>query len=161
MSNFVKNHLLLNKFDKIKKILIIGEAMKFDTKLLHAGYNPEEHNMCINVPIYPTTAFDFGDVQRGAALFDLKCEGDIYTRLSNPTNNIFENRLAELEGGIGALSFSSGQAATTASILNITQSGQEVVAASTLYGGTCNLFSSTFKKLGIDVKFAKGEEPFC
>lgn len=159
MSNFVKNHLLLNKFDKIKKILIIGEAMKFDTKLLHAGYNPEEHNMCINVPIYPTTAFDFGDVQRGADLFDLKCEGDIYTRLSNPTNNIFENRLAELEGGIGALSFSSGQAATTASILNITQSGQEVVAASTLYGGTCNLFSSTFKKLGIDVKFAKGEEP--
>ena len=115
--------------------------------------------MCINVPIYPTTAFDFDDVERGAGLFDLKVEGDIYTRLSNPTNNILEKRLAELEGGVGALTFSSGQAATTAAILNITNSGDEVVAASTLYGGTCNLFSSTFKKLGINVKFAKGEEP--
>lgn len=133
--------------------------MKFDTKLLHAGYDPKEHNMSINVPIYPTTAFDFGDVQRGADLFDLKCEGDIYTRLSNPTNNILEARLAELEGGIGALCFSSGQAATTASILNITSSGQEIVASSTLYGGTCNLFSSTFKKLGIEVKFASSDKP--
>lgn len=133
--------------------------MKFDTKLLHAGHNPKEHQMCINVPIYPTTAFDFDDVQRGADLFDLKVAGDIYTRLSNPTNNILEKRLAELEGGIGALCFSSGQAATTAAILNITNSGDEVVAASTLYGGTCNLFSSTFRKLGINVRFAKGEEP--
>ena len=133
--------------------------MKFDTKLLHAGHNPKEHQMCINVPIYPTTAFDFDDVERGAGLFDLKVEGDIYTRLSNPTNNILEKRLAELEGGVGALTFASGQAATTAAILNITNSGDEVVAASTLYGGTCNLFSSTFKKLGINVKFAKGEEP--
>lgn len=133
--------------------------MKFDTKLLHAGYDPKEHNMSINVPIYPTTAFDFGDVQRGADLFDLKCEGDIYTRLSNPTNNILEARLRELEGGIGALCFSSGQAATTASILNITSSGQEIVASSTLYGGTCNLFSSTFKKLGIEVKFASSDKP--
>jgi len=132
--------------------------MKFDTKLLHAGHNPKEHQMCINVPIYPTTAFDFGDVQRGADLFDLKEAGDIYSRISNPTNNILEERLASLEGGVGALAFSSGQAATTAAILNITNSGDEVVAASTLYGGTCNLFSSTFKKLGINVKFAKGEE---
>lgn len=132
--------------------------MNFDTKLLHAGFNPKEHNMSINVPIYPTTAFDFGDVQRGADLFDLKTAGDIYTRLSNPTNNILENRISELEGGVGALSFSSGQAATTAAILNITSSGDEIVAASTLYGGTCNLFSSTFKKLGINVKFAKGDD---
>ena len=131
--------------------------MKFDTKLLHAGHNPKEHQMCINVPIYPTTAFDFDTVERAAGLFDLKVAGDIYTRLSNPTNNILETRLAELEGGIGALSFSSGQAATTAAILNITSAGEEVVAASTLYGGTCNLFSCTFKKLGINVKFAKGE----
>ena len=131
--------------------------MKFDTKLLHAGHNPKEHQMCINVPIYPTTAFDFDSVERGAGLFDLKVAGDIYTRLSNPTNNILETRLAELEGGVGALSFSSGQAATTAAILNITSAGEEVVAASTLYGGTCNLFSCTFKKLGINVKFAKGE----
>ena len=131
--------------------------MKFDTKLLHAGHNPKEHQMCINVPIYPTTAFDFDSVERGAGLFDLKVAGDIYTRLSNPTNNILETRLAELEGGVGALSFSSGQAATTAAILNITKSREEVVAASTLYGGTCNLFSCTFKKLGINVKFAKGE----
>lgn len=132
--------------------------MNFDTKLLHAGFNPKEHNMSINVPIYPTTAFDFGDVQRGADLFDLKTAGDIYTRLSNPTNNILENRISELEGGVGALSFSSGQAATTAAILNITSSGDEIVAASTLYGGTCNLFSTTFKKLGINVKFAKGDD---
>ena len=132
--------------------------MNFDTKLLHAGFNPKEHNMSINVPIYPTTAFDFGDVQRVADLFDLKTAGDIYTRLSNPTNNILESRISELEGGLGALSFSSGQAATTAAILNITSSGDEIVAASTLYGGTCNLFSSTFKKLGINVKFAKGDD---
>ena len=132
--------------------------MNFDTKLLHAGFNPKEHNMSINVPIYPTTAFDFGDVQRGADLFDLETAGDIYTRLSNPTNNILENRISELEGGLGALSFSSGQAATTAAILNITSSGDEIVAASTLYGGTCNLFSTTFKKLGINVKFAKGDD---
>ncbi len=132
--------------------------MKFDTKLLHSGFNPKEHNMSINVPIYPTTAFDFGSVQRGADLFDLKCEGDIYTRLSNPTNNILEKRIAELEGGVGALSFSSGQAATTAAILNITSCNQEIVASSTLYGGTCNLFSSTFKKLGINVRFSKTDE---
>ena len=132
--------------------------MNFDTKLLHAGFNPKEHNMSINVPIYPTTAFDFGDVQRGAVLFNETAAGDIYTRLSNPTNNILENRISELEGGLGALSFSSGQAATTAAILNITSSGDEIVAASTLYGGTCNLFSTTFKKLGINVKFAKGDD---
>ena len=82
--------------------------MKFDTKLLHAGYEPKEHQMCINVPIYPTTAFDFGEVQRGADLFDLKVEGDIYTRLSNPTNNILEKRLAELEGGSLKLFIRSG-----------------------------------------------------
>lgn len=133
--------------------------MKFDTKLLHAGHNPKEHQMCINVPIYPTTAFDFGDVQRGADLFDLKEAGDIYSRISNTTNNILEKRIAELEGGIGALCLSSGQAATTAAIFNIAGAGDEIVAASTLYGGTCNLFSSTFKKLGITVKFAKGETP--
>jgi O-acetylhomoserine (thiol)-lyase len=133
--------------------------MKFDTKLLHAGHNPKDHNMCINVPIYPSTAFDFGDVQRGADLFDLKCAGDIYSRISNPTTNILEERIAALEGGVGALCFSSGQAATTCAILNITQSGENFVAASTLYGGTYNLFSSTFKKIGIETRFAKGEEP--
>ena len=133
--------------------------MKFDTKLLHAGYNPKDHNMCINVPIYPTTAFDFGDVQRGADLFDLKCEGDIYTRMSNPTTNILETRIASLEGGVGALCLSSGQAATTCAILNITKTGENIVAAPTLYGGTYNLFSSTFKKMGIEVRFAKGESP--
>lgn len=132
--------------------------MEFDTKLLHAGYNPKDHNMSINVPIYPTTAFDFDDVQRGADLFDLKCAGDIYTRISNPTTNILEERIAQLEGGVGALCFSSGQAATTCAILNIAKSGENIVAASTLYGGTFNLFSSTFKKMGLEVKFAKGEE---
>lgn len=133
--------------------------LKFDTKLLHAGSNPKEQKMSINVPIYPSTAFDFGDVQRGADLFDLKCAGDIYTRLSNPTNNILEARLASLEGGVGALSLSSGMAAITAAILNIVQSGENVVTASNLYGGTFNLFNHTFKKLGINVKFAQGEEP--
>ncbi len=131
--------------------------MKFDTKLLHSGHNPKEHNMCINPPIYPTTAFDFDDVQRGADLFDLKCEGDIYTRLSNPTNSILEKRIADLEGGVGALALSSGQAATTCAIFNIAQSGDEIVASSTLYGGTCNLLGFSMKKLGITTKFAKGE----
>ena len=133
--------------------------MKFDTKLLHAGHNPKEHNMCINPPIYPTTAFDFDDVQRGADLFDLKCEGDIYTRLSNPTNTILEKRLAELEGGVGALVVSSGMAAVTCAIFNIAKAGDEIVASSTLYGGTCNLFGFSFKKLGINTKFVQGENP--
>lgn len=133
--------------------------MKFDTKLLHAGHNPKEHNMCINPPIYPTTAFDFDDVQRGADLFDLKCEGDIYTRLSNPTNTILEKRLAELEGGVGALVVSSGMAAVTCAIFNIAKAGDEIVASSTLYGGTCNLFGFSFKKLGINTKFVNGEKP--
>lgn len=132
---------------------------KFDTQLLHAGSDPKAQQMSINVPIYPSTAFDFGDVQRGADLFDLKCTGDIYTRLSNPTNNILEARLASLEGGVGALTLASGMAAITAAILNITQNGENIVTSSNLYGGTFNLFNHTFKKLGIEVKFAQGEEP--
>ena len=131
--------------------------MKFDTKLLHSGHNPKDHNMCINPPIYPTTAFDFDDVQRGADLFDLKCEGDIYTRLSNPTNSILEKRVADLEYGVGALALSSGQAATTCAIFNIAQSGDEIVSSATIYGGTFNLFNISMKKLGINTKFAKGE----
>lgn len=131
--------------------------MNFDTKLLHSGHNPKDNNMSINVPIYFTTAFDFDNVQRGADLFDLKCEGDIYTRISNPTTSTLERRIANLEDGIGALCFSSGQAAITAAVLNIAKAGENIVASQTLYGGTFNLFSATFKKLGIEVRFAKNE----
>ena len=137
----------------------MGELMEFDTRLLHAGQDPKEHNMCITTPIYPSTAFDFGDVQRGADLFDLKCEGDIYTRLSNPTNNILEKRLAAMEGGVGALTLSSGQAATTCAIFNIAKSGDEIVAPATLYGGTCNLLGFSFKKLGIKTVFVDSDDP--
>ncbi len=131
----------------------------FDTLALHAGQKPDPTTGARAVPIYQTTSYVFNDVQHAANLFALKESGNIYTRIMNPTQDVFEQRVAALEGGVGALATASGQAAITYSILNIAQAGDEIVSSSTLYGGTYTLFSSTFAKLGIKVNFVDPSDP--
>ena len=133
--------------------------MKFDTILVQGAHKAKDNRHCIPVPIYQTTAFDFDNVQYAADLFDLKTAGDIYTRISNPTTQVLEERLAALEGGLGALCVSSGQSASLIAVLNIAKSGDEVVASSTLYGGTFNLLGVTLEKLGIKTIFVESEGP--
>ncbi len=133
--------------------------MKFDTIAVQGAHSAKDNRHCIPVPIYQTTAFDFDNVQYAADLFDLKTEGDIYTRISNPTTAVLEQRLAMLEGGVGALCLSSGQAASSVAVLNIAKAGDEIVASSTLYGGTFNLLGVTLKKLGIKTVFIDSENP--
>lgn len=133
--------------------------MKFDTILVQGAHKAKDNRHCIPVPIYQTTAFDFDNVQYAANLFDLKTAGDIYTRISNPTTQVLEERLAALEGGVGALCVSSGQSASLIAVLNLAKSGDEVVASSTLYGGTFNLLGVTLEKLGIKTIFVESEDP--
>lgn len=133
--------------------------MKFDTILVQGAHKAKDNRHCIPVPIYQTTAFDFDNVQYAADLFDLKTAGDIYTRISNPTTQVLEERLAALEGGVGALCVSSGQSASLIAVLNLAKSGDEVVASSTLYGGTFNLLGVTLEKLGIKTVFVESEDP--
>lgn len=133
--------------------------MKFDTIVVQGAHKAKDNRHCIPVPIYQTTAFDFDNVEYASELFDLKTQGDIYTRISNPTTSVLEERLAMLEGGVGALCLSSGQAASTVAVLNIAKSGDEVVASSTLYGGTFNLLGVTLNKLGIKTIFVDSDEP--
>lgn len=131
--------------------------MKFDSIAVQGAHKAKDNRHCIPVPIYQTTAFDFDNVQYAADLFDLKTSGDIYTRISNPTTQVLEERIAALEGGVGALAVSSGQSASMIAVLNIAQAGDDVVASSTLYGGTFNLLHSTLRKLGINTIFVEGE----
>lgn len=131
--------------------------MKFESIAVQGAHKAKDNRHCIPVPIYQTTAFDFDNVQYAADLFDLKTAGDIYTRISNPTTQVLEERVAAMEGGVGALAVSSGQAATMIAILNIAKAGDDIVASSTLYGGTFNLFNSTLRKLGINPIFVEGE----
>jgi len=126
---------------------------RLETKAIHAGQDLDSATYSRAVPIYQTSSFGFRDSEHAANLFGLQEPGNIYSRIMNPTNDVFEKRIAELEGGIGALAVSSGQAATTYSILNIAGAGDEIVSSSSLYGGTYNLFAHTLKKLGITVKF--------
>ncbi|MDM5319261.1 homocysteine synthase [Bacillus altitudinis] len=126
---------------------------RLETKAIHAGQELDSATYSRAVPIYQTSSFGFRDSEHAANLFGLHEPGNIYSRIMNPTNDVFEKRIAELEGGIGALAVSSGQAATTYSILNIAGAGDEIVSSSSLYGGTYNLFAHTLKKLGITVKF--------
>ncbi|MBU8694112.1 homocysteine synthase [Bacillus altitudinis] len=133
----------------------MSEELQFrlETKAIHAGQELDSATYSRAVPIYQTSSFGFRDSEHAANLFGLQEPGNIYSRIMNPTNDVFEKRIAELEGGIGALAVSSGQAATTYSILNIAGAGDEIVSSSSLYGGTYNLFAHTLKKLGIIVKF--------
>ncbi|AJF06544.1 O-acetylhomoserine aminocarboxypropyltransferase/cysteine synthase family protein [Geoalkalibacter subterraneus] len=123
------------------------------TKALHAGQQPDPTTGAQAVPIYQTSSYAFKSSQHAADLFALKEPGNIYSRIMNPTNDVLEKRLAELDGGVGALALASGSSAITLSILNLAQSGDNIVSTSALYGGTYNLFHYTFKRMGIDVKF--------
>ena len=133
--------------------------MKIETIAVHGGYSPEPTTRAVAVPIYQTVSYAFDNTQHGADLFDLKVQGNIYTRIMNPTQDVLEKRVAALEGGLGALALASGQAAVTYSILTIAEAGDNIVAASTLYGGTYNLFAHTLPQYGIEVRFADYREP--
>lgn len=133
--------------------------MKFETIAIHGGYSPDPTTKAVAVPIYQTTSYAFDDTQHGADLFDLKVTGNIYTRIMNPTTAVLEQRMAELEGGIGALGLASGQAAITYSVLTIAEAGDNIVSVGTLYGGTYNLFAHTLPQYGLTVRFADYRNP--
>jgi O-acetylhomoserine (thiol)-lyase len=133
--------------------------MKLETIAVHGGYSPEPTTKAVAVPIYQTTSYAFDNTQHGADLFDLKVQGNIYTRIMNPTQDVLEKRVAEMEGGIAGLALASGQAAITYSILTIAEAGDNIVSASTLYGGTYNLFAHTLPQYGIEVRFADYRDP--
>ncbi|MDR3543817.1 MAG: homocysteine synthase [Desulfosporosinus sp.] len=131
----------------------------FETISLHGGQSPDSATNSRAVPIYQTSSFVFNDTDHAANLFALKESGNIYTRIMNPTQDVFEQRISLLEGGVGALATASGQAAITYAILNIVQAGDEIVASSSLYGGTYTLFAYTFAKLGVKVHFVDVDKP--
>lgn len=132
--------------------------MKFETLAIHAGYSPDPTTKSVAVPIYQTTSYAFDSTQHGADLFDLKVPGNIYTRIMNPTNAVLEERVAALEGGVGALAVASGMAAITYAIQALAQTGDNIISVSKLYGGTYNLFAHTFPRQGITVKFAPHDD---
>lgn len=133
--------------------------MKLETLAVHGGYKPEPTTKAVAVPIYQTSSYAFDNTQHGADLFDLKVEGNIYTRIMNPTQAVLEQRIAEMEGGIAGLALASGQSAITYAIQTIAEAGDNIVSASTLYGGTYNLFAHTFPQMGIEARFADYREP--
>ncbi|MDK2940740.1 MAG: O-acetylhomoserine (thiol)-lyase [Acetobacterium sp.] len=135
------------------------DTRKFETLQLHGGQNPDPTTHAVAVPIYQTTSYVFDNSEHAQRLFGLEEPGNIYTRIMNPTTNVLEERMALLEGGVGALAFASGSAAITATILNIAGTGDELVAASTLYGGTYNLLSATLPRLGINTTFVNPDDP--
>ena len=127
--------------------------MKIETLAIHSGYSPDPTTKAVAVPIFQTASYAFDDTQHGADLFDLKVEGNIYTRIMNPTTAVLEQRVAAMEEGVGALALSSGMAAISQAIFAIAEQGDNIVSVTTLYGGTYNLFAHTLPKLGIDVRF--------
>ena len=133
--------------------------MKIETIAVHGGYSPEPTTKAVAPPIYQTTSYAFDSTQHGADLFDLKVAGNIYTRIMNPTTDVLEKRVAEMEGGIGGLALASGMAAITYAIMTIAEAGDNIVTSSTLYGGTYNLFAHTLPRYGIEVRFADYREP--
>ena len=133
--------------------------MKLETLAIHAGYSPDPTTKAVAVPIYQTTSYAFDNTQHGADLFDLKVQGNIYTRIMNPTTAVLEERVEQLEGGIGGLALASGMAAITYAIQTIAQAGDNIVSVSTLYGGTYNLFAHTLPKQGIEVRFFDYRDP--
>ncbi len=133
--------------------------MKLETLAVHAGYSPDPTTKAVAVPIYQTTSYAFDDTQHGADLFDLKVKGNIYTRIMNPTQDVLEQRVAALEGGIAGLALASGAAAITYAIMTIAEAGDNIISSSTLYGGTYNLFAHTLPQYGIGVRFADYRDP--
>ncbi|CQR74756.1 Methionine gamma-lyase [Sporomusa ovata DSM 2662] len=139
--------------------MALPENLKFNTVAVHGGQEPDPTTGSRAVPIYQTTAYNFRDADHAANLFGLKEPGNIYSRLMNPTTDVFEKRIAALEGGIGALAFASGHAAISAAIFNIAEAGDEIVSSSTLYGGTYNMFAYNLPRLGIKVTFVDPSDP--
>jgi O-acetylhomoserine (thiol)-lyase len=135
-----------------------GEKLRVETLALHAGQQPDPTTGSRAVPIYQTTSYQFKSSEHAANLFGLKEFGNIYTRLMNPTTDVFEKRVAALDGGVGALAVASGQSAITLALLNIARAGDEIVSADNLYGGTYNLFHYTFPRLGVKVNFVKSND---
>jgi O-acetylhomoserine (thiol)-lyase len=133
-------------------------SLRPETQALHAGQAPDPTTKARAVPLYATTSYVFDDAAHAARLFGLQEFGNIYTRIMNPTTAVFEERIAALEGGVGALALASGQAAETLTILNLARAGQNIVSSSSLYGGTYNLFHYTLAKVGIDVRFVDGSD---
>jgi len=136
----------------------IDDKLRIESLALHGGQEPDPTTGSRAVPIYQTTSYQFNNTDHAANLFSLAEFGNIYTRLMNPTTDVFEKRVAALEGGVGALAVASGQSAITLSILNIAQAGDEIVSADNLYGGTYNLFHYTLRRLGIKVNFVKSND---
>lgn len=135
------------------------DNQRLETLAIHAGYTVEPTTKAVAVPIYHTSSYAFDDTQHGADLFDLKVAGNIYTRIMNPTNAVLEERMAALEGGIGALAVASGMAAITYAVQTICEVGDNIIAASTLYGGTYNFFAHTLPRQGIEVRFFDHKNP--
>lgn len=135
-----------------------SENLRVETLALHAGQVADPTTGSRAVPIYQTTSYQFKNTEHAANLFGLKEFGNIYTRLMNPTTDVFEKRIAALDGGVGALAVASGQSAITIALLNIAKAGDEIVSADNLYGGTYNLFHYTFPRLGVNVKFVKSND---
>src|SRR5690625_4498948 len=132
--------------------------MKPETVAIHGGFAGDPETHAVAVPIYQTTSYYFDDTQHGADLFNLAVPGNIYTRIMNPTNAVLEERVAMLEGGIGALAMASGQAAITATIQTLAEAGDNIVTVSQLYGGTYNLFAHTFPRQGIEARFGDAND---
>lgn len=137
----------------------MSKTYRIETQAVHAGHSPDTDTRSRAVPIYQTSSYTFESPEHGARLFALEEPGNIYTRIMNPTTDVFEKRMAELEGGIGALGVSSGQSAIFMAITNIAGAGDEVVSASNLYGGTHTMFSHTLRHYGITVHFGNGTDP--
>lgn len=133
--------------------------MKIETTAIHGGFAGDPETHAVAVPIYQTTSFYFDDTQHGADLFDLKVQGNIYSRIMNPTNAVLEQRVAAMEGGIGALAMASGMAAITAAVQTVARVGDNIVSVSQLYGGSYNFFAHTLPQQGIEVRMAPGENP--
>jgi O-acetylhomoserine (thiol)-lyase len=133
--------------------------LRNETIAVHGGYDIEPTTRAVAVPIYQTVAYAFDSAEHGAALFNLEVEGYRYSRISNPTNDVLERRVAALEGGLEALSVSSGQAASHYSILNVAEAGNNIVSVSQLYGTTHTLFAHILPQLGIHSRFAESDQP--
>ncbi|CAI2175193.1 13087_t:CDS:2 [Funneliformis geosporum] len=151
LSNFVQN------FKRV--ISMAQQKLHFETLQLHAGQEPDPTTNARAVPIYATTSFTFKSVENANAIFSMRETGHVYSRIDNPTLNVFEKRMAALEGGVAALATSSGQAAQFMTIMNICVAGDNIISSSYLYGGTYNQFKITFPRLGINVKFVNGDNP--
>ena len=137
----------------------MSKNWKFETQSVHAGYSPEPTTRAVVPPIYQTVAYAFDSAQHGADLFDLKVPGNIYTRINNPTQDVLEQRVAALEGGIAALAVASGQAAVTYAIQTIAEAGDNIISSTALYGGTYNLFAHTLPQFGVTTRFADHRNP--